>query len=379
MKKLLLTGLLLSAFISSNAQCADLFISEYVEGAIDDKALELYNPTPNPITVNGNYRLVRYANGTDQPTSESNPAACLVLGINDPGNTGTNVTPEPFTIPPYGTWVIVLALTDPNGVGNQQPVSQPLQALADTFMCPNYNTNKVMYFNGDDAMGLQKWNGSAWVFVDIFGEIGVDPSGSSIDSGDRNGWTDCPPFFVYSAADCNWKHVMTADRTLIRNHAVTGGVTVNPDPFVALDQWDTLTTPNPAAAGTSNPNNTRNITMKVFNGTDTITVASTMNQLRSHTCDCNAVGIKDVKAASSHQVVLFPNPAANGALVSFVSADKRIASIVITNALGQIVKEIALTSPALQTSQELNLAKGLYFTVINFADRTATNERLIIE
>ena len=33
----------------SQAQCTDLFFSEYVEGWSNNKALEIYNPTANPI------------------------------------------------------------------------------------------------------------------------------------------------------------------------------------------------------------------------------------------------------------------------------------------------------------------------------------------
>ena len=35
------------------AQCNELFISEYIEGWSNNKALEIYNPTANPINLSG--------------------------------------------------------------------------------------------------------------------------------------------------------------------------------------------------------------------------------------------------------------------------------------------------------------------------------------
>ena len=46
-----------------NAQeCVEIFISEYVEGWSNNKAIELYNPTDEDVDLS-NYRLERYSNG----------------------------------------------------------------------------------------------------------------------------------------------------------------------------------------------------------------------------------------------------------------------------------------------------------------------------
>ena len=45
------------------AQCSDLFISEYVEGYANNKALEIYNPTGDAINL-GDYALARFSNGS---------------------------------------------------------------------------------------------------------------------------------------------------------------------------------------------------------------------------------------------------------------------------------------------------------------------------
>ncbi|PJB59725.1 MAG: nuclease, partial [Bacteroidetes bacterium CG_4_9_14_3_um_filter_41_19] len=52
MKKLLL--LLVVAFFATFSfaqECSNLFISEYVEGSGNNKAIEIYNPTPNSIDL----------------------------------------------------------------------------------------------------------------------------------------------------------------------------------------------------------------------------------------------------------------------------------------------------------------------------------------
>lgn len=56
----------LAGIKNSNAQiisaCADLYISEYIEGSSNNKAIELYNPTSNAIAMS-DYKLVFYFNG----------------------------------------------------------------------------------------------------------------------------------------------------------------------------------------------------------------------------------------------------------------------------------------------------------------------------
>src|SRR5262245_40976838 len=47
------------AFAASN----DLFVSEYVEGSSNNKALELYNGTGAPVVLTGHYAVRMYFNG----------------------------------------------------------------------------------------------------------------------------------------------------------------------------------------------------------------------------------------------------------------------------------------------------------------------------
>ncbi len=163
--------------------CDEIFISEYVEGSGFNKAIELYNPTANPIDLS-NYRMAQYNNGSATPGVYS-----ALSGI----------------IQPYGTRVLVLD----KRTGN--PATDPdLAAKADTFMNPT-NTAEFLYFNGDDALVLERLNGTV---VDIFGKIGQDP-GSAWSGGG----------------------VSTVNRTLVRKPGVTQGVTSSPATFDPSIEW----------------------------------------------------------------------------------------------------------------------------------------------
>jgi hypothetical protein len=200
MKKGLLALAFAAASVSSNAQnCADIFISEYVEGTENNKAIELYNPTNAPIDLGaGNYSMGRDRDGAGVP---------MLLPI-----TGI--------IPAYGTRVFVLDKRDPNGTGNEVPVWADLQAKADTFVNPIYvQSNSPFYFNGDDAFVLVKGGNT---LLDIIGEIGFDPG---------SGWSQPGDPFT------RW---WTVDNTLVRKYDVQAGVTVNPTEFDPSLQWDSI-------------------------------------------------------------------------------------------------------------------------------------------
>lgn len=163
--------------------CDEIFISEYVEGGGFNKAIELYNPTANPIDLS-NYRMAQYNNGSATPGVYS-----TLSGI----------------IQPYDTRVLVLD----KRTGN--PATDPdLAAKADTFMNPT-NTAEFLYFNGDDAVVLERLNGTV---VDIIGVIGVDP-GNFWGSGSNT----------------------TQNHTLVRKPTVTKGVTTSPATFDPADEW----------------------------------------------------------------------------------------------------------------------------------------------
>ena len=128
----------------AQAATADLFISEYIEGSSFNKAIEIYNGTGGAIDLAaGNYTLELYSNGATSPNGT------LAL-------TGTIADGD----------VYVLANSNANGA---------ILAVADI------TNNRVINFNGDDAVVLRK-NGAV---VDAFGQIGVDP-GSEWSGGGQN-------------------------------------------------------------------------------------------------------------------------------------------------------------------------------------------------
>ncbi|MBL9120313.1 MAG: lamin tail domain-containing protein, partial [Phycisphaerae bacterium] len=55
------------------AQAADLFISEYIEGSSNNKAIEIYNGTGAAVDLGaGGYGLELYANGSPTATATLN-------------------------------------------------------------------------------------------------------------------------------------------------------------------------------------------------------------------------------------------------------------------------------------------------------------------
>lgn len=199
MKKFLLLCTAACASLFSQAQnCSDIFISEYLEGTHNNKAIELYNPTANAILLDGQYSMGRDRDGA------GNPMLMPITGL----------------IQPYSTRVFVLDKRDPNGTGNETPIFADLQAKADTFVNPVYvQNNSPMYFNGDDAFALVK-NGNT--LLDVVGKIGEDPG---------EGW------FVPGDPFTRW---WTVDNTLIRKSTVQHGVMTNPNVFDPSLEWDSL-------------------------------------------------------------------------------------------------------------------------------------------
>ena len=68
MKNIFTTLLIIFGYNLIQAQCTDIFISEYVEGWGNNKALELYNQTANSIDLSS-YTIARYSNGSFQESA----------------------------------------------------------------------------------------------------------------------------------------------------------------------------------------------------------------------------------------------------------------------------------------------------------------------
>jgi PKD repeat protein len=151
------------------AQTADdLFISEYIEGSSNNKALEIFNGTGSPVDLS-DYLIERCNNGA-------------VWGA------GTL-----FTFAP-GVWII----TDGDvWVNVNSGETLGMSAVADSI------GGGLTWFNGDDSIGLFKV-GADTVLIDVIGENGVDPGSYWPVAGVSDG---------------------TKEHTLVRKSTVTSGNT----------------------------------------------------------------------------------------------------------------------------------------------------------
>lgn len=339
-KQLLALSLIASAFSMKAQNCSDLLISEYVEGSGNNKALEIYNASASPISL-ANYRLVRWDNGSITA---------------DQGVEGVLQLPTNITLQPYKTYVIALNLTDPNGTGQSEPISTALQAVADTLLCPGCATgtgnSRVMCFNGDDAISLQKNVGGTWTNIDIFACIGERPSNSSGTFSPTAGWSDMAPFsslppgYTTTAFGPYFMRNWTLDHTLQRKSTVQAGVTVNPAPetFNVTLQWDSL------------PENT-------FTG------------LGLHACACEVVGLNEIN--SENLVKLYPNPSFG---VVYIELAQSIREVKVYSVDGRLVNETKFENLVSATKIDLSkFNKGMYFITLFDKNNFQTTKQIIIE
>ena len=194
MKQILLSicALLVMGVNAQITDCSELFISEYIEGSSQNKAIEVYNPTTTSIDLS-NYTIERYRNGN---TNSSDG------GI-------TNLT---GTLLPGDVFVVTSGETDMNGSnGYCDPV---LIALGD-FAEPSGSYPTPLHMNGDDAMVLKN-NG---VIIDVIGKVGEDPG---------TAWAD---------ASGSW---WTVNHTLIRKNTILSGDNDGLDLFDPSLEWDSL-------------------------------------------------------------------------------------------------------------------------------------------
>ncbi|MBP7690035.1 MAG: lamin tail domain-containing protein, partial [Thermoflexales bacterium] len=110
--------------------CSGLFISEYVEGSSNNKAVEIYNGTGLAVNLSG-YSIAVYANGGTTPTA-----------IN---LTGTVADGDVFVLANTSSGATLLTLAD--------------------------QTSGSLSHNGDDAIALRQGT----TLLDVIGQIGFDP------------------------------------------------------------------------------------------------------------------------------------------------------------------------------------------------------------
>jgi hypothetical protein len=188
------TGYFLDVYTkTAGGNATDLFISEYIEGSSNNKAIEIFNGTGSTINL-ADYVVVHFNNGASRTTGTR-----YSLTFTNPTNIANGET-------------FVIVKSDANAT---------FQSLADLS-----SSSSVMGFNGDDALAIYRASdvsgttiSSEAVEIDIFGRIGNDPG---------DAWT----------GDGGYS---TKDKTLVRKSSVAGGVTVNPTGTGAT-AFTTLTT-----------------------------------------------------------------------------------------------------------------------------------------
>jgi len=311
MKKLLLA--IITLFMGSvllAQDCSDLFISEYVEGSANNKAVEIYNPTDGPIDLSL-YTIKRYSNGSPVFTDEVQLSGTIVAkGV----VVVTNGQTDSVWVSGGGYWSL--------------PINDTLYEKGDLHCSGEYPT--AMYFNGNDALTLEKITGEV---VDIFGKIGTDPG--------SNGWNDVPP--TYFAGNEYWTS-WTKDQTLIKKSTVKQGVMSNPEVFMVNVEWDSI-------------------------------AKNTFDSLGFHRCDCGTLGIEENKF--QHSVVMYPNPSSNKTVT--ISASEKIEFVSLSNQLGQVVysKEMESGQNSIVIGGDF-LSKGVYIVTARFVDSSYYTDKLIV-
>lgn len=329
MKKILslFLFLILSVFAFSQ-ECSNLFISEYVEGSGNNKAIELYNPTNEVIDL-GNYNLVRYSNGDFTPW---------------PVRLGGKIQPK-------STWVAVLDKRNPNGTGQEVPVDEALQAKADTFLCPVYEVNRMMYFNGNDAVTLETTSGQ---IIDIFAQVGppmleedngwgnLNDTTISYNSGGNPTQYTIQNYIVGPLFWLAW----TKDHTLIRQTDVVEGIKINPNPYFIVDiQWDSL------------PENT-------------------FDSLGSHYCNCTSFGFGENK--SNVRVDVFPNPVINN--VFSVDAAEQLQKVELIDLQGKVVESRKFSSGIFNINFSIGeKLHGVYLVAVTLKNGSVYTKKLLFK
>lgn len=278
-KRILLAIFAIATFVNAKAQtvpvCTELFISEYVEGSRNNKALEIYNPTSDTVDLS-KYRVTRWQNGSASWTSQYSDKLSGKLA-------------------PKDVVILVLDRRDTTQIGQDTPVVLSLRLKADLFLSKDYNTSFAMSFNGDDALSLDKLNAttSKYDLVDIFGKIGERPV---------PGWSDKEPYTGTGI----WYSV---DKTLIRKpNVLTGLDTLLKGVYVAVNPKLYF---NPTIEWNLNPRDM-------------------FDSLGFHNCNCNLSNTKHIE----NNVIarIFPNPASNQL---FINTSMDVAQLEILNNNGQ--------------------------------------------
>ncbi|OYN91623.1 ExeM/NucH family extracellular endonuclease, partial [Parenemella sanctibonifatiensis] len=191
----------------ANAQATDLFISEYIEGSSNNKALEIYNPTGSAIDLS-QYRVAVYANGGTNPS-------------------GGNITLEGTLAP------------------------------GEVFVLAKNNAGQVILDQADQVTGSGLWNGNDAIVlfngetvVDSFGQVGTDDDFGTNVTLRRTAQPDTTTTDAFDAS-VQWQSFPTDTFDGLGSHAYDGP-TATPTGTASPTATPT-SSPSPTATPTSTP------------------------------------------------------------------------------------------------------------------------------
>lgn len=346
-KTLLFFGLLSTAVYAQD--CSKIFISEYVEGWSNNKALEIYNPTNQTIDLS-QYFVARYSNGSGSATV-------------------ANAVQLSGTIAPYDVYVAVLDKQDPNGTGQEAPIWDSLQVRADGFYSPVYNTSNAFYWNGNDAVLLAKGTlpasstanittATGFQIIDVFGKIGENPANETGSSANNDGgWATSFPYNTGVGV------LVTIDHSMIRKSTVKKGVTTNPSFFDPLLEYDTI----PAVTYVMDQNG------DTISGANGPILFGNWFSLGTHDCGCNPLAVNEQQQP---ELVVFPNPSTDG--VIYAKNTENVKEVVVVNALGQIVARIANNNATAMTLR-LGNDKGVFILKLVQDNGSVVTKRVVLK
>ncbi|MEM7101877.1 MAG: T9SS type A sorting domain-containing protein [Bacteroidota bacterium] len=354
MKKLLLLSTFLFSTLLVSAQCDELFISGMVEGYANNRALEIYNPTPSAINLSG-YSVGRFSNGgvtaelIQLPSTMLMPYETYTVVLDKRDSLGTSFETPVWN--GYQLWDVIIDDVTGDTVVNAEgdPIYGvqydddglhlygsvyrewlDLQGKADVFLCPVYDVNNSLYFNGNDAITLISGTtvaGDGSNILDVIGVIGEDPGDSWIDM--EGAW-------------------VTRDRSLTRQPEVTGG-----DLFVA-------------ALG------------DVFTGAGwDVSFKNDFSELRQHDCVCDPNFTSTRDLVNQVPVNVYPNPATE---IAIIESTEIIERVELFNLTGQSMRQYNASNSLRQAHLSLSgLNPGMYLVNVWFADNQRTVKKLIVK
>ena len=345
-KALLFLGMLSSVAYAQD--CSKIFISEYVEGWSNNKALEIYNPTNQSINLS-EYFVARYSNGS---SSATNINAVQLSG----------------TVAAHSVFVAVLDKRDQNGTGQEAPIWDSLEVRGDGFFAPVYNTSNSFYWNGNDAVLLAKGTltgpstnsvttATGFQIIDVFGKIGENPANETGSSANNDGaWSSGFPHNTGVGVQ------MTSDHSLIRKPSIKKGVTANPTFFNPLGEWDSIPPVTFVYDQNGDP----------ITGPNGPILFGNWFSLGSHECDCNPLAVGDNEMEN---IAIYPNPTNDG--VVYIKNTQGVKEVTIVNALGQQVNNFSNNASPVMTVR-LGSDKGVYLLQIVQNNGSVLTKRVIL-